>query len=538
MDAISDPQIRQVVVMSSSQVGKTELLLNAIGYYCEHDAAPIMVVQPTLSMAQSFSKDRLAPMFRDSPSLKNKIQDPRSRDSGNTTLHKIFPGGHVTIAGANRAAGLASRPIRIVLADEIDRYPSSSGTEGDPIALASRRSQTFWNGKLVTVSTPTIKDSSRIEAEYEYSDKRTFFCRCPHCDEPNTLKWSNVKWEDSDAKTANYCCEDCGVAWSESDRQKSIKAGQWIASAETNGIAGFHLSGLYSPWLTIENAVRDFLEAKKLPETLQVWVNTYLAEAWDTDRGGEGGDLDVISGRVEHYRAIIPEQVEILTAGVDVQGDRLECEILGHRQDGSQETWSISYHVIQGDPSGREVWAKLDQILLEQDYLKENGEKLKISCTCIDSGGSYTQSVYDYVRPREKKRIFAIKGMAGEGRPLVGRPSRNNIGKIRLYAVGVDTAKELIMARLKIEEAGPGFCHFPDSYSEEYFAQLTSERAYVNFSKGFRKRSWKKIRRRNEALDCRVYNLCAFALLGGYNGPKQILKAVPRKQPKNFATDW
>ena len=251
--------------MSSAQVGKTEFILNVIGYHIDRDAAPILCIQPTLSMAQSFSKDRLAPMLRDTPALQGKVRDPRSRDSGNTTLHKVYPGGHITIAGANSAAGLASRPVRIVLCDEVDRYPSSAGSEGDPIRLAAKRATTFWNAKLVTVSTPTIKNASRIEAEWLDSDQREYYVKCPHCESSQTLKWKNVHWEEGKAQTACYVCQDCGVAWTDADRFKAIKAGEWIATQPDSGIAGLRLSGLYSPWVPLADAVRDFLEAKKLP---------------------------------------------------------------------------------------------------------------------------------------------------------------------------------------------------------------------------------------------------------------------------------
>lgn len=544
MDAISDPAIRQVVVMSSAQVGKTEFILNVIGYHIDQDSAPILCIQPTLQMAQAFSKDRLAPMLRDTPVLQGKVKDPRSRDSGNTTLHKTYAGGHITIAGANSAAGLASRPVRIVLCDEVDRYPSSAGTEGDPIRLAAKRATTFWNSKLVTVSTPTVKDASRIEAEFLDSDQREYHVTCPHCSNAQTLSWKNVHWKENEAHTAAYVCEGCGTAWTDSDRFKAIKNGEWIATKPYNGIAGFRLSGLYSPWVPLSEAVRDFLEAKKLPETLRVWVNTFLGETWE-DQGDGIDDTDISTHR-EEYDAIVPDQVALLTAGVDVQDDRLEVEILGIGR--LEETWSIDHAVIYGDPAGPQIWRDLDTHL-SQKFEKEDGTLLEIKCACIDSGGHYTQAVYDFVRPRERRRIFAIKGVGGEGKPLVGRPSKNNIGRIRLFPVGVDTAKEIIYGRLKISKPGPGYCHFPAHYDDEYFAQLTAEQIVTRFSKGFRRREWKKVRARNEALDLRVYALAAYTLLNvnvdalierGERQKEQ--QPEPRRQERvrrtNFATAW
>ena len=507
MDAVSDPAVREVVVMSAAQVGKTEVLLNIIGYHIDQDAAPMLIVQPTLSMAQAFSKDRLAPMVRDTGVLKGKIKDPRTRDSNNTTLHKVFNGGMVTIAGANSAAGLASRPVRIVLCDEVDRYPSSAGTEGDPVRLAEKRASTFWNSKIVTVSTPTVKNASRIEAEYLSSDQREYWVPCRHCDEPQIMRWASVQWQTDQPETAVYVCEHCGVVWSDADRLKAIKRGEWRASAEFRGVAGFRLSGLVSPWLSIAEAARDFVEAKKLPETLRVWVNTFLGETWE--ESGDGVDDTGIADRREDYEGC-PDGVVLLTAGCDVQDDRLEVELVGWGRD--EESWSIDYRIFYGDPSSPAVWADLDSYLAET-WQHPRGIDMPIRAACIDSGGHHTQAVYTFCRPREGRRIFAIKGVGGEGRALVGRPTRNNVGKVRLFSIGVDSAKELIYARLKIAEPGPGYCHFPARYDDEYFRQLTAETIVTRFAKGFRKREWKKQRVRNDALDCRVYALAAYALL-------------------------
>ena len=193
MDAFNDPTVREVVVMSSAQIGKTEMVNNLVGFHVAQDPSPILVVQPTLDMAQTWSKDRLAPMLRDTPALQNLVKDPRSRDSGNTTLHKVFPGGHITACGANSPSSLASRPIRVVLCDEVDRYPVSAGTEGDPVSLAKKRAATFWNRKILLVSTPTNKGASRIEMSYEESDQRKYYVPCQHCGHKQIMAWSNVK---------------------------------------------------------------------------------------------------------------------------------------------------------------------------------------------------------------------------------------------------------------------------------------------------------------------------------------------------------
>lgn len=509
MDAISDPRLRDIVVMAGAQVGKTEMLLNVIGFHIHHDPSPILLVQPTLEMAQAFSKDRLAPMLRDTPALKGSVKDPRSRDANNTTTHKVFTGGHISLVGSNSAAGLASRPIRVVLCDEVDRYPPSAGSEGSPILLARKRSATFHNRKMVMVSTPTNKGASMIESQYEESDKRQYFVPCEDCGTVQTLKWSNVKWEKDKPETAYYACEACGSVWDDAKRNRSVRRGEWVATADFTGVAGFHINGLYSPWTMLADAVRDFLIAKKAPDTLRVFVNTFLAETWE-DAGETVGDIR-FDDREEEFGANIPDDIVVITAGIDVQDDRLELELVGWGRD--EESWSLDYKTLYGDPSTPHLWNDLDNIL-KASYTTESGRQLGIRAACVDSGGHYTQAVYNFVRPREGRRIFAIKGMAGEQRPLVGRPSKNNIGKIKLFTVGTFPIKELIFSRLKIQSEGAGYCHFPAGRSDEYYQQLAnSEKIVTKYQKGFPRREFVKTRTRNEALDCRVYAYAALCIL-------------------------
>lgn len=494
--------------MTSAQIGKTEILNNIVGYYVSQDPSPILVVQPTLDMAQTWSKDRLAPMLRDTPILQNLVKDPRARDSGNTTLHKIFPGGHITACGANSPSSLASRPIRVVLCDEVDRYPVSAGSEGDPVSLARKRSATFWNRKIGMFSTPTNKGMSRIEKAFDESDKREFFVSCTHCGHEQTLKWAQVRWDEGKPESAKYCCEECGTLWDDADRVRAIRAGKWIAKEPGKRVAGFRLSGLYSPWTPLETAVVEFLEAKKQPATLRVFVNTYLGETWEEQ--GEQVDDYQIAERREEFGETLDQRIVLLTAGVDVQDDRLEVEVVGWGVD--EESWSVDYRTIYGDPSAPAVWQDLDTAL-NQQFEREDGKLMIVRSACVDSGGHHTNSVYAYCRPREGKRIFAIKGVGGEGKPIVGRPSTNNIRKAKLFPVGVDTAKELLYSRLKITEPGPGYCHFPTSRSDEYFRQLTAEKQVTKYHKGFARREFVKVRPRNEALDVRVYSMAALAIL-------------------------
>jgi phage terminase large subunit GpA-like protein len=508
MDACSDPNIQEVVVMAGAQLGKTEAILNIIGYHIHHDPSPILVLQPTLDMAQAFSKDRVASgLIRSTPALRDKVKDPRSRDSGNTTLHKVFPGGALTMVGANSASGLASRPIRLVLCDEVDRYPTSAGTEGDPIQLARKRSATFWNRRIVMVSTPTNKGASRIEEAFEQSDQRRFHLPCKHCHHEQVMKWANVRWED-DPDTAAYMCEGCGTLWSDSDRRWSIRNGTWIASKEFNGVAGFAINGLCSPWTPLSDGVKDFLAVRKNPEQLRVWTNTYLGETWE-DAGEQIDDYDLAERR--EVIETIPEDVMFLTCGTDVQDNRLECSIVGWGRD--DESWVIEHVTLYGDPSTPQLWSALDSVIFKT-YDTVDGRQIGIRATCVDSGGHFTNSVYQYCKKHTGRRVFAIKGVGGEGKPAAGRPSKANVAKCPLFPIGVDTVKSLLFARMRISEQGAGYIHFSDRLDEEYFRQLTAEKVVTRFHKGFKKRVFEKTRARNEALDCMVYSYAAYAILG------------------------
>ena len=532
MQAISDPTIERVVFMTGAQVGKTEIINNAVGYYIDQSPSPMLIVQPTLEMAKMWSNDRLAPMLRDTPVLKGKVNDARSRDSGNTLYQKSFPGGYLAIVGANSAAGLASRPVRAVFFDEVDRYPQSAGSEGDPINLGIARTKTFThNRKIVMVSTPTNKGASRIETAFSQSDQRYYYVPCPDCNHMQTLKWSNVHWAKDEPETAEYICEECGSAWDDAKRYRAVKGGEWRASEPFSGTAGFHLSGLYSPWTPLGDIAKDFVAAKVLPDTLRVFVNTTLAEVWEEQ--GERLDDYAVAERAEQFGDRLDKRILLITCGCDIQDDRAEIESVGWGRD--EESWSISYDIIYGDPSTPQFWQDVENVLVTK-YETEDGRILQPRATCIDSGGHYTKAVYDFVRPREGRRIFAIKGMAGESRPIVSRPTRNNIGKIRLFTLGVDNIKELIFSRLKIQSEGAGYCHFPADRPDEYFKQLaSSEKIVTKFSKGFPRREFVKTRTRNEALDCRVYAIGALAILNTNLNTLADRQAHAAEKPKDNA---
>lgn len=552
MEVINDPNVEEITFLKSSQVGATEILLNAIGYYIDQEPSTILCLQPTLTMAQAFSKDRLAPMLRDTPKLKGKVRDPRSRDAENTTLHKKYAGGHITIVGANSASGLASRPIRILLCDEVDRFPISAGTEGDPINLARKRTTTFWNRKVILTSTPTIKGLSRIEKAYDESDKRVYKVPCPECNQYQQLKWQQITWLENKPETASLSCEHCGVIIPESKKQQMLLKGKWEAQNPEARKVGFHISELYSPFRTWVELVQDFLEAKKAPELLQTFINTSLGETWEEQ--GEEIEAEGLMQKCEQYNhEAIPDEVLVITAGVDTQNDRLEVQVIGFSD--NYEAWVIEYRIIWGNPATKEIWQELDEFLKEI-YTKQDGGKLPIACTTIDSGGNFTDQVYAYCHGKNQRRIFAIKGASTPNKPIVSRPTFVGKRKTALYSLGVDTAKEFIHARLKDEDTN--LIHFPNTVDEEYFKQLTAEKRISSFVRGKRRLVWKQTRKRNEALDTWVYGLAAIHILQP-NFDKLLQKGVDtekepkiqqkpslirdrrrlyRRKPKNFVTSW
>ena len=508
MDTFNDPDIQRIVVMTSSQVGKTELVLNAIAYYMDQDPSPLLVVQPTLAMAQSFSKDRLAAMIRDSKKIKDLVAESRSRDSGNTVLHKKFPGGHLSLVGSNSAAGLASRPIRVLLLDEVDRYELSAGSEGSPTDLAIARTKTFWNRKIYMCSTPTIKGISKIEAAFEESDKRYYMVPCPECHIKQRLMWKNVVWDEGKPETAHYCCQECGSVIDESKKPWMLKHGEWQATETSVDTAGFHISELYSPWSTWGSMAQNFLEAKKMPEMLKTFINTSLGESWEEQ--GDGVEHEGLLARRLNYDPLtLPEEILVATCGVDTQKDRLEAQVMGWGH--NYEAWVIEYKVFWGDPNAVNVWNELD-LYLKSRFKTESGRFIAISATCIDSGGHHTNQVYSFTKPRQGRRIFAIKGANVPGKPIVSKPSYVGKTQTALYTVGTDTAKENIFARLNAEE-DLSTLHFPADLDEEYFKQLTAEKRITKWIRGRKSLAWKQIRPRNEALDVTVYNFAAIYLL-------------------------
>lgn len=510
--------------MKSAQIGWTEILGNAIGFFMHQDPSPMLLVQPTGAMAQAWSKDRLNPMLRDTPVLRGKVKDERTRKSdrnerGNTVLHKRFPGGSLAIIGANSPSSLASRPIRVVLFDEVDRYPKNVGRveqrEGNVVSLAKKRTTTFWNRKIFGGSTPTIKGFSEIEFRYENSDQRKYFVPCPDCHEFQVLRWENIKWDRDAAgdhlpNTARYACVHCGSLIEERYKMQMLRAGEWRATKPFNGVAGFHIWEAYSPWVTWAEMVANFLKSKEDPTDFQTFVNTSLGETWQ-DKGAEVSSKGLPERRAPYDYDHMPDDALLLTLGVDVQDNRIELGLDAWGQ--GEINWKFPNKIIYGDPSQDAIWAELDTFLTRK-FRTESGRELMIEACCVDSGGHHTQTVYNYCAKRKQYRVFAIKGTAGTGHLAWPKePTKTKATGAEVFVIGVDTIKDVLFGRLqKITEPGKfGYVHFSTGCTDEYFRQLTSEVVVTKYIQSRKIRYWvpKNSKVRQEALDCWVYSYAA-----------------------------
>lgn len=517
LDTASDPAIKSTAFMSSAQVGKTTIIQMIVGYHADMDPCPILFVMPDEDQVKDYSRTRISNFFRDTPQLSDKLIDAgKERKSGNTLTQKLFPGGRLAMAGARSPADLSGKPIRILLCDEIDRSGYDEGPEGDPLKLAKKRLATFHNSFEYYSSTPGIQGLSRIEEKYNEGDQRKFYVPCPHCGKRQILRWGQLKYQRTDDKklikgTSKYECMSCRELIPESKKYYMLRHGKWIASKPFEGRASFWINELYSPWISWDEMAEDFINATKdrTKIKLREFTNLSLGEVW-AEEGFTIEDSDILIRR-EDYAAEVPAGALVIVAAADVQDDRIEYEFIGYGE--GEEAWSIQYGIIMGNPGRPEIWEELENIL-NKKFKHEKGYELRASCVCIDSGGHYTDEVYKFVKEKEVRRVFAVKGANVAGKPIVSRPNKVKYG-VNLFTVGTDTAKELIYSRLSIEKPGPGYMHFPKLrlYNEEYFKQLTGEKCLTVQDKGgFQKKIWKRIRR-NEVLDLRVYSLAALGIL-------------------------
>lgn len=567
MDALSVYHpAREVWFQKGSQVGGSEVGNNWLGYVIHHAPGPTIVVYPRVDDSKNTSKLRVDSLIDETPALRELIPPARSRDSGNTTLVKEFPGGVLKLVGANSAAGLKSMAARNVYCDEVDEFPDDVQGQGDPINLVLVRSRTFPNRKGFFVSSPTIKGSSRIEQGFEATDKRRFFVPCPHCGAYQVLTWSGVQWAKRpdgrpDLDSVAYLCDSCDTPIQEHHKTEMLAAGEWRATAIPKDplVIGFHLSALYSPvgWFSWREAVQMFVDATEKqrngdPAPMKVFVNTVLGET--TEPQSTDIDQDSLRQRAESL-IVIPEGGLMLSAGVDTQDNRLAVLIAAWGR--GEEAWLLHYDELHGDPDRPEVWEKLGAVIF-RPWRHESGVDLHVTSVAVDSGGHKTQAVYAYAR-QHAPLVMAIKGMGeepgrgGTSRPILGHPTQQDLDfggqkipdGVQLWPVGTNTGYGLMTARLQKLDAGPGFIHVPAGQDDEFFRQLASMREVTTWKKGIQKREWVQVHRRREVLHCLIYAYAA-AIRGGLaradwaeleraiHRPAQALAERPRAVRSSF----
>lgn len=534
LDAVHEVGVEFIVVKGSSQWGKTACAVNIVAYHIGHDPCHILIVEPTVDpMARDFAKNRLEPTIKASPMLAAVVDKKRAKDASNTTLSKTFRGGSLAMAGANSAASLAARPVRLLVLDEVDRYPPSLPGEGATLSVAIKRTTTYRSRRrVVMLSSPTLEDAP-IDAYYKRGDQRKYFVPCPGCKHMHPYEWKNVIWghkkndEDPDGplipdpSSARLYCPECKYPIDDNERVAILKDGEWRATAPGRAdhrYISFHLWEAYSPMSSLTEIVANFLAANKAkkagdPEEMHTWQNTTLGEAIAPDKG-DGVEPHSLLARREPRDVEVPMGACYLTAGVDTQDDRLEVLVLGWGP--HEECWLVDRLTFNGNTEDAEPWDELTE-LLDREFEHASGHRLMISAACVDSGGHRTANVYDYARRMAARRVFAIIGREGN-RPIVSSPSPRKWGKgkrkVPLYTIGVDSAKAIWASRLKLTDKGPGYVHLPieDWCDEEFALQMTSEVLVKKWDKGVPRDVWKKLRARNEAWDCAVYGLGALRL--------------------------
>ena len=524
LNAFHEPGVEFVVVKSSSQVGKTAILVGIVAYHIAHDPCPILVVEPTVDpMAKDFSTNRLQTIIDATEVLSSRVGRKRAKDATNTILAKSFTGGSLSIGGANSAASLAQRTIRLLLLDEVDRYPPELPGEGATIEVAIKRTTTFLGRRrIMLTSTPTLENAP-IDSWHRQGDQRRFYVPCSSCGTMHPYEWKNVTWQDRDPTTARLTCPACAHEIDDAERVAALEYGEWIAEhpdRTDDRIVSFHIWEAYSPFSSLSEIVAGFLRARQKQKEgdrapMHTWENTTLGETSKPD-AGQGVEASGLLVRREPFAAVCPPGVAAVTLGIDTQDDRLEAVAIGWGP--GEESWIIHRETIPGDTSQAEPWEQLAEFLEREYPMVEDGRAQHALAACIDSGGHRTSEVYEFAFKHAARRVYAIVGRDGD-RGLTSSPSPRRWGKdqrkVPLYTIGVDTAKALIMNRLAVKDAGRGYVHLPvaDWCDEDFAEQLTSERLMQRFVKGVPVNVWRKIRVRNEALDCTVYALAALRIL-------------------------
>lgn len=538
---------REVDAIKGAQLGFTELSKIIMAYTVAENPQPLLYTQKTKDDVEEFSKMKLQPTLEACPTVASKIAQHRSSTGNNSILLKTFPGGFIALGGANTANSVSSKSIGILLCDELDRYSTNVQANGDPVDLAIRRTANYPDHKIFRFTTPAILETSRIDKSFKAGDQRHLYLPCPHCNASAPtwdvfelgdrevvgtyfeLTWDRIKYINDDPETAACLCDKCGCLIEEHYKSWMLERALWIPHNPakpdqkpgdlTVRHASFTISALYSPFgfFSWKDAVRQWLEAmKENDETkLQVFVNTVLGQGWSL--AGKGVAANSLEERKTPYSSDgsyqVPGAAVVLTAGADVQPDRIECEVVAWGA--GEQSWSVDYVVLWGDTDQDQIWQEFD-MMLKRAYRHASGRTMFITAACVDSGYNATK-VYKFVLGRESRRIFAVKGDEGWGKGEIQRPLKPHKDyKIWLFRVFVDEMKRKVYSNLRIPTPGPGYCNFPQKpeYDVNYFKMLTVETLREKVVNSNKVLYWYKPEKaRNEALDCRVYARAALLII-------------------------
>lgn len=530
-DAISDPAIERVTLVKPVRVGFTTLLTGALASYVANEPAPILVLLPTESDCRDYMVSDVEPIFEATPALRGLVSADADEAARNTLLSRRFPGGSLKIVAARSPRNLRRHNVRILLMDECDAM--EPGAEGSPITLAERRTLSFANRKIIMGSTPTIEETSNVLRAYALSDRRVFEVPCPECGTFTEIEWGHIEWEPDRPETAKFRCPHCESLVDERHKAAMVAAGAWRATCpEVQGHTGFRLNALVSG---LSNAswgklAAEFVTAKRSPDTLQVFVNTILAQGWR--ESADEIDDTALAARSEPFGfTAIPADVLIVTAGIDVQDDRLEITFIGWSRD---ESFILGHVVIWGRSHDDSTWAELDE-LLRTAWPHPNGGTLRLDAAVIDSGdGGTTDVVYSFCRPRFSRKIVAGKGVAGKRPAIAASTSKGS----KLFLIGVDGLKAQILTRL----ASGRTIRFSGDLEPVWYEQLASERRIIRYVRGQPVRRFeRKTGQRAEALDCVVYAFAARQLVTvnlDRRADELASAAAPPIRPATIKSAW
>lgn len=536
-DAIGNSAIERVTLVKPVRVGFTTLLTSAMASFCSNDPAPILSLLPTESDCRDYMVSDVEPVFDASPTLQGILSSDDKKGGRNTLLSRRFPGGFLKVIAAKSPRNLRRHNVRILFMDEVDGMTNTK--EGSAPILAERRTLSFSDRKIVMGSTPVYEATSHVLRAYEHSDKRIYEVPCPECGHFHEIQWADIQWPEGEPEKAYYVCVECGSVVDERHKPEMVTNGRWRAlKPEVKDHAGFRMNALISllPNASWGRLAKEFVSVKNDPSTLQTFVNTILAQGWK-DEADELDDIE-ISERAEDFGfEAIPVEVLIITAGVDVQDDRLEVTFIGWDKEGVP--YVLGHEVIWGRYDDTVTWGELD-ILLSTQWNHPLGGRIKVDATCVDSSdGETMETVYRFAFPRFNRKVYAIKGAAGN-RPWIER-SKSTVKGGRLFIVGVDGIKSNIMGRL----SRPRSMRFSKDLAPVWFEQVAGERMEITYKRGQTVRQFVPVPgRRHEALDCTVYAFAARQMVnanwahreGELSTPPEMVP--PPSKPQIATSDW